>query len=77
MPLGKVKKFILEQLRDNAHILKEIFVDTIQFAIDNELVKYLYTKVIARNIHKKIEKIRMDLNDLIITENLEIFYKKN
>ena len=78
MPLGEVKKYNLEQLRDDAHELKEVFVDTIQFAIDNDLVKYLYTEVMSRNIHKKVGKIRMGLNDIIKTENVEILYiKKN
>ena len=76
MPLGEVKKYNLEQLRDDAHELKEVFVDTIQFAIDNDLVKYLYTEVMSRNIHKKVGKIRMGLNDIIKTENVEILYIK-
>ena len=76
MPLGEVKKYNLEQLRDDAHELKEVFVDTIQFAIDNDLVKYLYTEVMSRNIHKKVGKIRMGLNDIIKTENVETLYIK-
>ena len=76
MPLGEVKKYNLEQLRDDAHKLKEVFVDAIKFAIDKDLVKYLYTEVMLRNIHKKVGKIRRGLNDIIETENGEILYKK-
>ena len=76
MPVGEVKKYNLEQLRDDAHELKEVFVDTIQFAIDKDLVKYLYTQVMLQNIHKKLGKIRMGVNEIIKTENVEILYKK-
>ena len=76
MPLGEVKKYNLEQLRDDAHELKVVFVDAIKFAIDKDLVKYLYTEVMLRNIHKKVGKIRRGLNDIIETENSEILYKK-
>ena len=76
MPVGEVKKYNLEQLRDDAHELKEVFVDTIQFAIDKDLVKYLYTQVMLQNIHKKVGKIRMGVNEIIKTENVEILYKK-
>ena len=76
MPVGEVKKYNLEQLRDDAHELKEVFVDSIQFAIDKDLVKYLYTQVMLQNIHKKVGKIRMGVNEIIKTENVEILYKK-
>ena len=76
MPVGEVKKYNLEQLRDDAHELKEVSVDTIQFAIDKDLVKYLYTQVMLQNIHKKVGKIRMGVNEIIKTENVEILYKK-
>ena len=74
--LEKVKKYNLDQMRNDVHKLKEVFVDTIKFAIDKDLVKYLYTQVMLRNIHKKAGKIRSGLNDIIETENIEIFYKK-
>ena len=76
MPVGEVKKYNLEQLRDDAHELKEVFVDTIKFAIDKDLVKSLYTQVMLKNIHKKVGKIRSGLNEIIKTENVEILYKK-
>ena len=76
MPVGEVKKYNLEQLRDDTHELKEVFVDTIKFAIDNDLVKSLYTQVMLRNIHKKVGKIRIGVNEIIKTENVEILYKK-
>ena len=71
MPVGEVKKFNLEKLKDDAHELKEIFVDTIQFAIDKDLVKYLYTLVMLRNLHKKVGIFRIGVNEIIETDNVE------
>ena len=76
MPVGEVKKYNLEQLRDDAHELKEVFVDTIQFAIDKDLVKSLYTLVMLRNFHKKVGKFRIGVSEIIKTENVEIIYIK-
>ena len=48
-----------------------------QMKNDMDLVKYLYTQVISQNIHKKVGKIRRDLNNIIIieTKNVNILYK--
>ena len=76
MPVGEVKKYNLEKLRDDAHELKEVFVDTIKFAIDKDLVKSLYILVMLQNFHKKVGKFRIGVNEIIKTKNVEILYKK-
>ena len=76
MSVEKVKKFNLDQMRNDVHKLKEVFVDTIKFAIDKDLVKYLYTLLMLRNFHKKVGIYRIDVNEIMKTENDEIIQKK-
>ena len=74
--LEKVKKYNLEKMKNDVHKLKEVFVDTIKFAIDKDLVKYLYTLLMLRNFHKKVGIFSIDVNDIIKTEKVEIINKK-
>ena len=72
----EVNKYNSEQLRNDAHKLKEVFVDTIKFAIDKDLVKSLYTLLMLRNFHKKVGIFRIGVNEIMKTENDEIIQKK-
>ena len=76
MSVEKVNKYNLEELRNDAHKLKEVFVDTIKFAIDRDLVKYLYTLIMLRDFHKKVGIFKIGVNDIIETENNELKHKK-
>ena len=66
----------LEQLRNDAHKLKEVFVDTIKFAIDKDLVKYLYTLLMLQNFHEKEGIFKIGVNEIMKTINDEIIHKK-
>ena len=74
--LEKVKKYNLDKIKYDVHKLKEVFVDTIKFAIDKDLVKYLYTLLMLRNFHKKVGIFRGDLNNIIKTKKVKIIIKK-
>ena len=74
--LEKVKKYNLEKMKYDVHKLKEVFVDTIKFAIDKDIVKYLYTLLMLRNFHKKVGIFSIDVNDIIKTKKVEIINKK-
>ena len=63
-------------MRNDVHKLKEVFVDTIKFAIDKDLVKNLYTLLMLRNFHKKVGIYRIDVNEIMKTEKVEIIKKK-
>ena len=76
MSVEKVNKYNLEELRNDAHKLKEVFVDTIKFAIDRDLVKSLYTLIMLRDFHKKVGIFKIGVNDIIETENDELKHKK-
>ena len=67
---------VLDQMRNDVHKLKEAFVDTIKFAIDRDLVKSLYTLLRLEKIDKKVGIHRIDVNEIMKTENVEII-KKN
>ena len=72
MSVEKVKKYNLDQMRNDVYKLKEVFVDTIKFAIDKDLVKYLYTLLMLQNFHKKVGIYRIDVNEIVMLgESLE------
>ena len=62
--LEEVKKYNLNQIEYNVHKSKEVFIDTINFAIDKDSVKHLYTLLILENFHEKVGKFRGDLINL-------------
>ena len=76
MSVEKVKKYNLDQMRNDVHKLKEVFVDTIKFAIDKDLVNSLYTLLRLENFDKKVGIYRIDVNEIMKTENVEIIKKK-
>ena len=57
--LQKKKNTIYIKLRNDVHKLKEVFVDTIKFAIDKDLVKNLYTLLMLQKLIKKVGKYRI------------------
>ena len=66
----------VEKLRNDAHKLKEVFVDTIKFAINRDLVNSLYNLIILRDFHNKVGIFKIGVNDIIETENAELKHKK-
>ena len=77
--LEKVKKQNLDKIKYDVHKLKEVFVDTIKFAIDKDLVKYLYTLLMLRNFYEKVGIFIGDSNYIMKTEKtekVEIIIKK-
>ena len=60
----------LDQLRNDVNKLKEFFVDTINYAIDKDLVHSLYTLLMFENFHRKLGIYKINMNELI-TENDE------
>ena len=53
------------RMRNDTHKLKETFVDTVKFATDKDLVKYLYTLVMWEKIHEKVGKYRISVNEML------------
>ena len=74
--LEKVNKKNLDKIKYDVHKLKEVFVDTIKFAIDKDLVKYLYTLLMLRNFDEKLGIFIGDSNYIMKTEKVEIIIKK-
>ena len=74
--LEKVKKYNLDKIKYDVHKLKEVFVDTIKFAIDKDLVKELYTLLMLRNFPEKVGLFRGDLNNIMKTTIVKIIIKK-
>ena len=74
--LEKIKKYNLDKIKYDVHKLKEVFVDTIKFAIDKDLVKYLYTLLMLRNFHKKVGIFRGNSNEIMKTKKGEMMMKK-
>ena len=68
---------VLDKMRNDIHKLKETFVDTIKFAIDKDLVKYLYTLLRLEKIDEKLGMHRIDVNEMMKTENVETIRKKS
>ena len=73
LELAKEKKYNLYKLRKDVHKLKEVFVDTIKFAIDKDLVKNLHTLLMLRKFHRKLG---MYMNEIMKTEKVEIISEK-
>ena len=73
LELAKEKKYNLYKLRKDVHKLKEVFVDTIKFAIDKDLVKNLHTLLMLRRFHMKLG---MYMNEIMKTEKVEIISEK-
>ena len=64
------------RMRNDTHKLKETFVDTVKFATDKDLVKYLYTLVMWEKIHEKVGKYRIGVNEMLKSKNVDIMKKK-
>ena len=73
--MRKETKNITDQMRYNVHKLKVVFVDTIKFAIDKDLVKYLYTLLRLEKIHEKVGIYGIGVNEIMKTENVETMRK--
>ena len=86
MPIKKEKKFksdnksdkmkYLDKMKYDCHKLNKVFLDILKFAIDNDLVNFLYTLLMLRKFPEKVGKFCIDLNDIIETENDEMTKKQ-
>ena len=75
--IRELKGNCLFRIRIDNHKLKEIFVDTIKFAIDKDLVNYLYTLLMLEKINNKAGMYRICVNEIMKTENVETIHKKS
>ena len=86
MSVEKVKKFksdnksdkmkYLDKMKYDCHKLNKVFLDILKFAIDNDLVNCLYTLLMLRKFPEKVGIYRIDVNEVMKTENVEIIQKK-
>ena len=76
MPFLEEKHKCLKLLTNISNKLKEFYHKTIEYAIFNDFVDYLYDELMSQNFEEEVKKIRSCMNDITETEHFEILNLK-